>query len=205
MSESGSSEPTNESLSQRPPHHILLDKTPSPPHPTSPHLSPSYSYPSQGNRNPTTMLLRRLPTSAVRSTTGQRTLISLSSSTRAKNPITQSSTTTSTPTATTQDASAGVSSKMFEFDAKRVAGEIRKRGLTSATTRDAGMDRVSFRDFSTVLLRLVFFVAPFSSLSISLSVRLLFGDDLLGRYIGFLSRCPSLFIYISSLFFSPSF
>lgn len=107
------------------------------------------------------MLLRRLPTSAVRSTTGQRTLISLSSSTRGKNPITQSSSTTSTTT--TQDASAGVSSKMFEFDVKRVAGEIRKRGLTSATTRDAGMDRVSTRWF-------VMGCGSVSVLSLSLSV-----------------------------------
>jgi hypothetical protein len=76
-------------------------------------------------------MLRRIPTCAIRSSSSvsRRTLVSLSSSARPQNPVVAN--------AISSD------NKPFEFEVKRVAGEIRKRGLTAAATRDAGMDRVS--------------------------------------------------------------
>lgn len=88
-------------------------------------------------------MLRRIPTSALKAP-GRRSLVSLTSSARPTvNP-------NSSPhqNASTTSSSLSASAKMFEFDVKSVAGEMRKRGLTSAATRDAGMDRVSSEDRS---------------------------------------------------------
>jgi hypothetical protein len=82
-------------------------------------------------------MLRRIPISALRSP-GRRSLVSLTSSARPTlNPNSQHAPITSSSSP----------AKMFEFDVKSVAGEMRKRGLTSAATRDAGMDRVSVEGY----------------------------------------------------------
>ena len=83
-------------------------------------------------------MLRRIPASALRAP-GRRSLVSLTSSAR---PTVNPNSTTQ-QNASTTSPSLSASAKMFEFDVKSVAGEMRKRGLTSAATRDAGMDRVS--------------------------------------------------------------
>lgn len=86
-------------------------------------------------------MLRRIPTSALKAP-GRRSLVSLTSSARP----TVNPNSTSQQNASTTSSSLSASAKMFEFDVKSVAGEMRKRGLTSAATRDAGMDRVSSED-----------------------------------------------------------
>lgn len=83
-------------------------------------------------------MLRRIPTSVLKAP-GRRSLVSLTSSARP----TVNPNSTSQQNASTTSSSLSASAKMFEFDVKSVAGEMRKRGLTSAATRDAGMDRVS--------------------------------------------------------------
>lgn len=84
------------------------------------------------------IMLRRIPTSVLKAP-GRRSLVSLTSSARP----TVNPNSTSQQNASTTSSSLSASAKMFEFDVKSVAGEMRKRGLTSAATRDAGMDRVS--------------------------------------------------------------
>lgn len=75
-------------------------------------------------------MLRRLTSSALQaSAKGQarRTIVSLPSSARAN------------PGSSTSNSSN--SNKLFEFDAKTVANEMRKRGLTGVANRETGMDR----------------------------------------------------------------